>query len=253
MSTRQKIRGKVAIITGASRGIGKGIAYSLGKKGATVVVNYNQNRKKAEEVVAKINDELCGKAMTFQADVTNSTHVKEMINYVHKKYGQIDILVNNAGGNPNNTILSSEKEWEKTINLNLLSVFLCSREVFRIMKNQKEGNIVNITSISGKRGGFAGDIDYSAAKAGIIGFTMAFARKAISFGVRVNAIAPGYIATEGLLSRPQERLEHLKATIPLGRFGYPEEVGEVVAFLISEGARYIVGETINVNGGVFMD
>lgn len=247
------MEGKVAIVTGSSRGIGRAIAFSLARRGVNVVINYLQNRQKAEEVVTYIKDNFSGRVISIQADVGNTEAVNRMIEETIKEFGRIDILVNNAGKNFMKSILDiSEEQWDRVLDINLKGVFNCSKSVFKIMRKQLYGRIINITSISGMRGGFSGDVDYSAAKAGIRGFTMALARITAPYGITVNAVAPGYIRTDAAKDVFKEKLEILIKTIPMNRLGTPEEVAEMVAFLASEAASYITGEVINVNGGVYM-
>ncbi len=244
------LAGKVALVTGASRGIGAGTALVLARYGADVAVNYVRAQDRAEEICERIRD-LGRRACPVQADVTDSEAVKRMVKTVEQTLGPIGILVNNAGGNPNHTILEmSEADWDWVLDLNLKSYLLCSQAVLPGMLEQQEGRIINITSISGQRGGLSCDVDYSAAKAGIMGFTRALARWAAPQGVLVNAVAPGYIETEHIRDIvPPKRLAQLVDSIRLKRLGTSEEVGEVVAFLAGPGGAYIVGEVISVNGG----
>ncbi|HIQ05007.1 MAG TPA: 3-oxoacyl-ACP reductase FabG [Anaerolineae bacterium] len=245
------LEGKVALVTGASRGIGAGTALVLARYGADVAVNYLRSRERAEEVCERIRG-LGRRAELVQADVTDAQAITRMVAEVEQTLGPIDILVNNAGHNPLRSILEiSEEDWDWVLNLNLKSYFLCTKAVLPGMVERGEGRIINVTSISGQRGGLSCDVDYSAAKAGIMGFTRALARWAAPQGVLVNAIAPGYIETEHLRQRTSpDRLARLRETIPLQRLGTPEEIGEVVAFLAGPGGSYIVGEVISVNGGV---
>jgi len=247
------LKGRVALVTGASRGIGAGIALVLARYGAYVAVNYVRSQERAEAVCEHIRT-LGRRAHPVQADVTDGEAVTRMVAEVGQTLGPITILVNNAGHNPVRTILEiSGTDWDWVLNLNLKSYFLCTRAVLPGMLEQKDGRIINITSISGQRGGLSCDVDYSAAKAGIIGFTRALARWAAPQGVLVNAIAPGYIETEHLRDATSpERLARRIDLIPLERLGTPEEVGEVVAFLAGPGGTYIVGEVISVNGGIHM-
>ena len=244
------LQGKVALVTGASRGLGAGIAVALHRQGAQVAVNYVQGAAQAEEVCSRIKSE-GGKAVAIQADVTLQTDVRTMVKQAEASLGPIDILVNNAGHNPLHSIDSmTEKDWEEVIALNLKSYFLVSKAVLEGMVKRKAGRIINITSISGQRGGLACDVDYSAAKAGIMGFTRSLARWAAPQGILVNAVAPGYIATENLFAVcNEERVKQLIASIPLGRLGTPEDIGEVVAFLAGPAGAYMVGEVLTVNGG----
>jgi 3-oxoacyl-[acyl-carrier protein] reductase len=245
------LEGKVALVTGASQGIGAGVACVLAKYGAEIAVNYHKSWDLAQGVCEKIT-ELGRQAILVQADVSDYESVQQMVANVEQNLGPIDILVNNAGHNPIRNILEiQEEDWDWVLNLNLKAYYRCTKAVIKGMLQRKNGRIINITSISGQRGGLSGDVDYSAAKAGIMGFTRALARWAAPNGVLVNAIAPGYIVTEHLLEAVDpERLAQRTETIPLKRLGTPEEIGEVVAFLAGPGANYIVGEVITVNGGI---
>ncbi len=243
------LSGKVALVTGSSQGIGAGAALSLARRGADVAVNYVRSAELAQEVSEQIRA-LGRQARAVQTDVTDGEAVKRLVAEVEQTLGPIDILVNNAGHNPSRAITEiSEADWDWVLNLNLKSYFLCTRAVLPGMLERQEGRIINISSISGQRGGFSCDVDYSAAKAGIMGFTRALARWAAPRGILVNAIAPGYIKTQmqgGVIS---PHLASLIERVPLKRQGTPEEIGEVVAFLPGPGATYIVGEVISVNGG----
>ncbi|MEA3338287.1 MAG: 3-oxoacyl-ACP reductase family protein [Chloroflexota bacterium] len=243
------LSGKVALVTGSSQGIGAGAALSLARGGVDVAVNYLRAAELAQEVCEQIRA-LGRQAHVIQADVTDAEAVRHMVAEVEQTIGPIDILVNNAGHNPARTILEiSEADWDWVLDLNLKAYFLCTKAVLPGMLERKEGRIINITSISGQRGGFSCDVDYSAAKAGIMGFTRALARWAAPRGILVNAIAPGYIETQmqgGVIS---PHLASLIDRVPLKRQGTPEEIGEVVAFLAGPAATYIVGEVISVNGG----
>jgi NAD(P)-dependent dehydrogenase (short-subunit alcohol dehydrogenase family) len=247
------LTGKTALVTGASRGIGAATSIVLARYGADVAVNFVEDRNLAEQVCAGISA-LGRRGRPVYADVTSEAEVASMLQEVEQQLGAVDILVNNAGGNPLNRILEmTAEDWDRALALNLKSCFLCSRAVLPGMVARGSGRIVSIASISGQRGGLAGDVDYSAAKAGILGFTRSLARWAAPRGINVNAIAPGYIDTERLRSDvAPERLAALAATIPLGRLGSAEEVGEIVAALAGPAGCYIVGEVIAVNGGVHM-
>ncbi len=251
MKKMMTIRDKVALVTGASQGIGAGIAIVLAKYGAHVALNYHRSEDLAQEVNKKIV-ELGRNSCLVQADVSNSESVHRMVAKIEREFGQIDILVNNAGHNPVHNILEIEEDdWDWVLNLNLKAYYRCTKAVISGMLERKDGRIINITSISGQRGGLSGDVDYSAAKAGIMGFTRALAHWAAPRGVLVNAIAPGYIVTEHLLEAVDpERLAQRIENIPLKRLGTPEEIGEVVAFLSGPSSSYIVGEVITVNGGI---
>lgn len=253
MEGRLVLKGKVALVTGGSRGLGAGIAVALHRHGAEVAVNYLREAAQAEDVCHRIQNE-GGRAVAIQADVSRRAEVRAMVARAETSLGPIDILVNNAGHNPLHAIDSmSEQDWEDVIALNLKSYFLVTQAVLEGMVKRRAGRIINITSISGQRGGLACDVDYSAAKAGIMGFTRSLARWAAPQGILVNAVAPGYIATDNLRSVCSvERIQQLIASIPVGRLGTPEDVGEVVAFLAGPGGAYLVGEVLSVNGGAHM-
>ena len=246
--------GKVAIVTGGSRGIGKGIALSLAEDGADVAVNYNTQEERANEVVKEIMA-MGRDSIAIKADVSNGEEVNRMIDTAISKFNKIDILVNNAGTTKAQTILdTTEEDWDMILDLNLKGTFLCSKAVFKIMMKQGYGRIINISSIAAKRGTLYGRVHYSSSKAGQIGFTKTLARTAAPHGVTVNAVAPGHIGTEsfhGLVNR--EKIEQLKKMIPLGYIGECEDVGNAVVFLASDKARYITGATLDVNGGAYMD
>lgn len=243
------LENKVAIVTGASRGIGKAIALSLASYGASVVVNYCGSKEKAEEVAQDII-KAGGVASTYQADVADAEAVKLMFSDVMKQYGKIDILVNNAGITRDNLILKmTEDEFDSVINTNLKGVFNCLKQVSRIMLKQKSGRIINISSISGVIGN-AGQVNYSASKAGVIGMTMSLAKELGSRGITVNAIAPGYIATDMTAVLNDEVKEKVAEQIPLKRLGEVEDIAELAAFLASSKASYITGQTIQVDGGL---
>lgn len=244
------LTGKVALVTGASQGIGAGIATVMARYGADIAVNYLRSAELAQKVGEGIR--LLGRrAHLIQADVTDFQAVQDMVVEVDEKLGPIDILVNNAGHNPVRNIMEIEElDWDWVLNLNLKAYFRCSKAVLPGMLARKEGRIINITSISGQRGGFSCDVDYSAAKAGINGFTRALARWAAPKGILVNAVSPGYIETQMVGDKISEKLAKLLEIAPLKRQGTTEEIGEVVAFLAGPGATYIVGEVITVNGGV---
>lgn len=253
------LNGKIALVTGSSQGIGAGIALSLARKGADVAVNYLRAADIAleyfreEDPAQKVCEQIRSmgqRAHQIQADVTDGDAVKWMVAKVQQTLGPIDILVNNAGHNPAHNILEiNEGDWGWVLDLNLKAYFLCTKVVLPGMLERKGGRIINITSISGQRGGFSCDVDYSAAKAGIMGFTRALARWAAPKGVLLNAVAPGYIDVPRRGGAISSHLASLIEHVPLKRQGTPEEIGEVVAFLAGPGATYIVGEVISVNGG----
>jgi 3-oxoacyl-[acyl-carrier protein] reductase len=239
----------VAVVTGASRGIGRAIALVLAAQGARVVVNYANSPEAAEAVVKEIQD-FGGGAIAIQADVSQPAAVEAMIEQVMAKWQRIDVLVNNAGITKDGLLLRMKVEdWQKVIDLNLTGVFLCTKAVSKIMLKQKSGRIINITSVVGETGN-AGQANYSAAKAGVIGFTKSIAKELASRGITVNAVAPGFITTD--MTKDIKSTDIL-AHIPLGRYGQPEEVAGMVRFLAADAAAsYITGQVFNVDGGMVM-
>jgi 3-oxoacyl-[acyl-carrier protein] reductase len=246
----KQLQDRVAIITGASRGIGRAVALALATEGAKVVVNYARSSTAAEEVVKAIT-EAGGDAIALQADVSKAEEVDNLIAQTLDKFGRIDILVNNAGITRDTLLLRMKPEdWQAVIDLNLTGVFLCTRAVSKIMLKQRSGRIINIASVAGQMGN-PGQANYSAAKAGVIGFTKTVAKELASRGVTVNAVAPGFIETDmtSKLSNPEEILK----LIPLGRYGKPEEIAGMVRFLAADpAAAYITGQVFNVDGGMVM-
>lgn len=242
---------KVAVVTGASRGIGQEIAKTLAAQGATVIVNYNGSAQKAAETVQEI-ETMGGKAEAFQCDVSDFDKAKELLDYVIKTYGHVDILVNNAGITRDNLMMRmSEEDFDAVISTNLKGAFNCMRHVARQMLKQKSGRIINISSVSGVLGN-AGQINYAASKAGIIGMTKSAARELASRGITVNAIAPGFINTEMTAVLPETVKEGAVAQIPMKVFGETKDVAEAAAFLASDKARYITGQVLCVDGGMAM-
>lgn len=243
------LQDKVAIVTGASRGIGKAIALALATEGASVAVNYASSSTAAEAVVAEITA-MGGQAIALQADVSQPEAVENFVKAVMEKWGKIDVLVNNAGITKDTLLLRMGlEEWQAVINLNLTGVFLCTKAVSKIMLKQKSGRIINIASVAGQMGN-PGQANYSAAKAGVIGFTKTVAKEMAPRGITVNAVAPGFIATD--MTEDLKADEILKF-IPLGRYGQPEEVAGLVSFLAANpAAAYITGQTFNVDGGMVM-
>ncbi|MBR8831483.1 MAG: 3-oxoacyl-[acyl-carrier-protein] reductase [Chroococcopsis gigantea SAG 12.99] len=245
----QGLKNKVAIVTGASRGIGRAIALSLAEEGATVVVNYASSALAAEEVAGEIIAG-GGEAITLQADVSKPEQVDNLIEQTMAKYGRVDVLVNNAGITRDTLLLRMKLEdWQAVIDLNLTGVFLCTRAVSKIMLKQKSGRIINIASVAGQMGN-PGQTNYSAAKAGVIGMTKTVAKELASRGITVNAVAPGFIETD---MTEDLKAEEILKFIPLGRYGKPEEIAGMVSFLAAAPAgAYITGQVFNVDGGMVM-
>ncbi|MGB9639453.1 MAG: 3-oxoacyl-[acyl-carrier-protein] reductase [Anaerolineales bacterium] len=242
---------KVAVVTGASRGIGRAIAIELARRGAAVVVNFRDNEKAAQEVLNQIETEN-GKGIIFKADIAIFQEAQELIKAAVDHFGRIDILVNNAGITRDTLIMMmSEKDWDEVQNVNLKGTFNCSKAALRTMIRQKSGRIINITSVAGQIGN-AGQTNYSASKAGQIGFTKALAREVASRNITVNAIAAGYIETDIWANVSEEAKHSLLSLIPLNRKGTPEDIAYAVAFLASDQASYITGQILGVDGGMAM-
>ncbi|CAD5967450.1 3-oxoacyl-[acyl-carrier-protein] reductase [Planktothrix tepida] len=246
----QHLKGQVAIITGGSRGIGRATALALATEGAKVVINYASSSTPADEGVAEIT-EAGGEAIALQADVSKVDQVDTLFNKVTETWGRVDILVNNAGITRDTLLLRMKPEdWQAVIDLNLTGVFLCTRVASKIMLKQKSGRIINITSVAGQMGN-PGQANYSAAKAGVIGFTKTVAKELASRGVTVNAVAPGFIATD--MTKELKNTEEILKFIPLGRYGEPQEVAGMIRFLAADpAAAYITGQVFNVDGGMVM-
>jgi 3-oxoacyl-[acyl-carrier protein] reductase len=242
---------KIAIVTGGSRGIGRGIALELAKRGATIVVNYNSNADAANEVVEKITAD-GGKAMAFKADVGEEEGANALVKAAIDGYGKLDILVNNAGTTRDNLIMMMKPDdFDTVIKTNLRSTWLCSKAAVKSMMRKRYGRIINITSISGIAGN-GGQTNYSASKAGIIGFTKSLAREVASRSITVNAVAPGFVLTDLTKDLPPEMTAKLNDNIPLGRWGAIEDVAYSTAFLASDEAAYITGHVLVVDGGMAM-
>ena len=243
------LENKIAVVTGAGRGIGRGIALALAREGAMVVVNYNGSKDRAEEVVRTI-EEAGGKATAVQCNISDFETAKEFFANVVKEYGKIDILVNNAGITKDNLMMKmSEEEFQSVIQTNLAGTFHGVKFVTRPMMKQRQGRIINIASVSGVIGNM-GQANYSASKAGVIGLTKAAAKELASRNITVNAVAPGFVATEMTDVLSDSVKEAAVATIPLGRFGEVEDIAEAVVFLASDKAKYITGQVICVDGGI---
>ncbi|MBW4608777.1 MAG: 3-oxoacyl-[acyl-carrier-protein] reductase [Hassallia sp. WJT32-NPBG1] len=246
----RSLRGQVAIVTGASRGIGRAIALELATQGAYIIVNYASSSRAAEALVEEITS-AGGQALALQADVSQAEQVDALFNSVMEKCDRIDILVNNAGITRDTLLLRMKPEdWQAVIDLNLTGVFLCTRAASKIMLKQRYGRIINITSVAGQMGN-PGQANYSAAKAGVIGFTKTVAKELASRGITVNAVAPGFIATD--MTSKLSNTEEILKFIPLNRYGQPEEVAGMVRFLAADSAAaYITGQVFNVDGGMVM-
>jgi 3-oxoacyl-[acyl-carrier protein] reductase len=238
-------------VTGASRGIGKEIAITLSNEGAFVAVNYNGSQEKAREVIEQI-EELGGNAKSYQCNVSDFEEAANLIQKIVKEHGKIDILVNNAGITKDNLLMKmKEEEFDQVININLKGTFNCIKHISRQMLKQKSGKIINISSVTGILGN-AGQANYCASKAGIIGLTKSAARELASRGITVNAIAPGFINTEMTEVLSESVKENTLGQIPLGRFGEVKEIADLVCYLASDKANYITGQVISIDGGMAM-
>jgi 3-oxoacyl-[acyl-carrier protein] reductase len=245
------LENRVAVVTGGSRGIGRAVALELAQRGAAVVVNYNKSPEAAEKVVEQILAS-GGRAAAFQADVSVFEQAAALVKFAVDTFGDLHILVNNAGITKDTLImLMSEEDWDIVQKTNLKSTFNCSKVAVKHMMRKRYGRIISIASVAGQMGN-AGQTNYSASKAGQIGFTKALAREVATRNITVNAIAPGFVDTEILNSVPPEMLEAALKFVPLGRKGKPEEIAYAVAFLASDQAAYITGQVMGVDGGMAM-
>ena len=245
------LEGKVALVTGGSRGIGRAIAIRLAQEGAKVAVNYAGNQAAAEEVKAII-EEQGGTALLVQADVSDSAAATEMVTRVHEELGGLDILVNNAGITRDTLLVRmKDEDFDAVINTNLKGIYTCTKAAAKFMTKQRSGRIVNLSSVVGEIGN-VGQTNYAAAKAGVIGFSKAAAKEFAPRGITVNVVAPGFIDTDMTAVLKDNIREKIAEGIPLGALGKPEHVADAVLFLVSDAASYITGQTLNVDGGMVM-
>jgi NAD(P)-dependent dehydrogenase (short-subunit alcohol dehydrogenase family) len=245
-----RLAGKVALVTGSSRGIGRAIALELANAGAKVAVNYQHNTAKAQGVADEITA-LGGTAMLVQANLSVSAEARGMVQRVADEWGRLDILVNNAGITRDSSLKKmTDQQWEEVIQTNLNGYFYCTSAAIPIMSQQQYGRIVNVSSMNGQIAAF-GQSNYSASKGGIIAFTKTAALELARCGITVNSVAPGFTETDMFAEIPEKIQEQIKTRIPLGRFGKPEEIAKAVLFLVADG-DYVTGQQINVNGGAFM-
>ena len=245
------LEGAVVVVTGAGRGMGRAIAEELGSAGAKVVVNYSRSKEPAEEVVQKLSQNGGGEAVAIGADVSKPDEAKKLIDETLEKFGRIDVLVNNAGITVDKTMKKlTTDDWDQVVQVDLNSSYYTVKAALSQFIEQESGTIINISSFVGQAGNF-GQTNYSAAKAGMIGFTKSAAQELARYNVTVNAICPGFIETDMFSAVPEEVKDRIRARIPLGRIGEPHEVARAVRFLVEDGT-YITGQTININGGIYM-
>ncbi len=243
--------GKTAVITGGSRGIGRAIALKLAENGANIVVNYTNNSQKAQEVVDLIKS-MGRDALAIKADISNSEDVKELAKKVESHFKNIDILINNAGITRDSLLIRmKDEDWDNVLNINLKGTYLCTKYIGKKMMKQRSGKIVNVSSVVGIMGN-PGQSNYSASKAGVIGFTKSIAKEFSSRGINVNAVAPGFIETDMTSTLSEDIKKGYSKNVPLGRLGSPQDIANLVMFLCSEESSYITGQIINVDGGMVM-
>ena len=243
--------GRVVVVTGGGRGIGRAIAIRLAREGANVAISYRGNDEAAEESANLVRDTGV-RCETFRGDVASPEDVEALFKGVDEAFGRVDILVNNAGVTRDNLIMRmKEEEFDEVLRTNLKGTYLCTRAVLRKMVRARWGRIVNVSSVVGLVGN-AGQANYAASKAGLIGFTKSVAREVARRGITVNAVAPGYVETELTGTLSDSVKEQILTQVPMGRFGEPEEISDVVAFLAGEGAGYVTGQTVTVDGGMVM-
>lgn len=246
-----ELKGKTALVTGASRGIGRAIALYLAELGAQVAVNYSSSEQRALEVVEAIKGK-GGRAIAIKADVSNPQEVEAMFDRVLEEFGDLDILVNNAGITRDGLLIRMKQEdWDAVLDINLKGVYNCSKAAAKIMVRRRKGKIINISSVVGVAGN-AGQANYAAAKAGVIGFSKAIARELAPRNIQVNVVAPGFIETDMTAALPETIRQEMLKQIPLGRYGDPMDVAYVVGFLASDKSQYITGQVIHVDGGMIM-
>ena len=242
-------KGRVSLITGGSRGIGKAIALQFSNQGIRVAVNYISNKSAADEVVKTIEDG-GGSAVAVQGDVTKRDEVERIFAETTDSLGPVEILVNNAGIISDSLLMRmSDNDWDSVIDLDLRSIFLCTREAIRTMVRSRWGRIINIGSVVGLRGN-SGQANYAAAKAGMVGFTQSIAKEVGSRNITINCVAPGYVETDIVEDLPKDLKQAIMDRVPIGRFGYPEEIAGMVGFLASDAASYVTGQAIAVDGGL---
>lgn len=246
-----QLNGKTAIVTGGARGIGKAIAMTLAAAGANIVINYTRSSKEADEVVEEAK-KLGVSALAVKADVSKNDEIENLVKEVLNHFDSIDILVNNAGITRDNLLIRmSEEDFQAVIDINLKGAFICTKHVSKVMMKQRQGKIINIASVVGVMGN-AGQSNYAASKAGLIGFTKSIAKELAKRNVNVNAVAPGYIETDMTASLPEKVREEFMINIPMARGGTPQDVANVVLFLSSKYSDYVTGQVINIDGGMVM-